>query len=208
MRLYVSQTRSAELVRRLWELGIGECCVRGELPPRRHPWFYDNGAFADWNNGRPFDEATFVADLHRIYLAIDRPEWIVLPDIVTGGLASLRFSLSWRHRCKGLAPLYLAVQDGMHPEDLTDVRNIAGLFVGGSLEWKIRTGAKWVAAARTLGMKCHIGRVGTAKRVRWALRIGADSIDSALPLWSEENLGRFLGALEPSQQTSLFSEVA
>lgn len=74
-----------------------------------------------------------------------------------------------------------------------------GIFVGGTLPWKIRTGAQWVELGHELGVKCHIGRVGTAKRVRWAMRIGADSIDSSLPLWSKENLGVFINALEGRQ---------
>ena len=61
---------------------------------------------------------------------------------------------------------------------------------------------EWVKVAHELGVKCHIGRVGTARRVRWAARIGADSIDSALPLWSKENLAVFIDALG-NKQTEL-----
>jgi len=49
----------------------------------------------------------------------------------------------------------------------------------------------------------HIGRVGTAKRVRWARRIGASSIDSALPLWSADKLRTFVAALECRQMELL-----
>src|SRR5258708_1249304 len=100
------------MIRRLWLHGFGECTVRGELPPRRHPWFFDNGAFRDWTAERPFDGDAFLEDLESIYRSIDRPEWIVLPDQVAGGLESLEVSSRWVHRCRGLAPLYLAVQDG------------------------------------------------------------------------------------------------
>jgi len=41
--------------------------------------------------------------------------------------------------------------------------------------------------------------VGTASRVEWARVIGADSIDSSLPLWSREQFDRFMGALETRQ---------
>lgn len=71
----------------------------------------------------------------------------------------------------------------------------SGIFVGGSLPWKLETGAQWVREAHARHLPCHIGRVGTAKRVRWAKASGADSIDSCLPLWSEENLIAFLRAL-------------
>lgn len=53
----------------------------------------------------------------------------------------------------------------------------------------------WTDLAHELGLLCHVGRVGGAKRVRWAREIGADSIDSSLPLWSRENLRVFLAAL-------------
>lgn len=185
---YVGQTRSAALVRQLWELGIGECTVRGELPPRRHPWFFDNGAFGDWQAGKPFDEAQYRADVGAIRGSADRPRFLVLPDRVAGGLESLEESRRWLPELADVAPL---------------APSLAGLFVGGTLPWKIATGEAWVRAAHDLGLACHIGRCGNANRVRWARRIGADSIDSALPLWSEDNLGRFLRALNPKQMELL-----
>lgn len=208
--MYVSQARGAKLIRQLWELGIGECTARGELPPRRRPWFYDNGAFSDWKAGKPFDREQFLLDLDAIWRCIDRPEWIVLPDIVAGGLASLDESRRWVHRCRGLAPLYLAVQDGMRPADIDErlMAQLAGLFVGGTLEWKVRHGAEWVRFAHSQQLRCHVGRVGTANRTAWALRVGADSIDSALPLWSEDNMKRFLRCTEPAKQLALLTEAA
>ncbi len=208
--VYVGQTRAAKLVRRLWELGIGECTARGELPPRRHPWFYDNGAFGDWKAGRDFDEAQFVADIEAIARSGDRPRFLVLPDLVARGQESLAVSARWAPRLSATAPLYLAVQDGMSTSDVAPLApQLAGLFVGGTLEWKIATGGTWVRAAHRLGLACHIGRVGTEDRIAWARRIGADSIDSSLPLWSEDNLRRFLRALEARQaEFAGFAEAA
>lgn len=210
MKVYVGQTRSAKLVRRLWELGIGECTVRGELPPRRRPWFFDNGAFGDWRAERPFDEAQFVADIEAMRLAVDKPDFVVLPDRVAGGLDSLRESLGWVRRLWDFR-LYLAVQDGMTPADLPfneEMLHVRGLFVGGTLEWKIRTGADWVKAAHRGGRQCHVGRVGTEDRIAWARRIGADSIDSSLPLFSEDNLRRFLRGLKGAQRELALLEAA
>jgi len=117
---------------------------------------------------------------------------------VAGGLESLAFSLTWRPHLATIAPLYLAVQDGMVDADVVPhLEGFAGLFVGGTLPWKLRSAREWVRLAHRHGIKAHVGRVGTERRVAWARRIGADSIDSCLPLWSEENLERFLRGLGP-----------
>lgn len=215
MKAYVGQTRSRSLLKALRELGIGECCTRGQLPPRRDPWFYDNGAFEDFQAGAPFDYLQFSRDMRAIRLWADaegipphmarggeslpKPDFIVVPDVVAGGLASLDFSAEHLDEClRAGAPCYLAVQDGMTPDHvrrfLDENRGVAGLFVGGSLDWKLATGATWTATGRRLGLPVHVGRVGTADRVRWAHDIGADSIDSALPLWSERKLDVFVDA--------------
>jgi hypothetical protein len=122
------------------------------------------------------------------------PDFVVLPDVVAAGPASLHFSLRWLSALRPLAvPLALVVQDGMTPDDVAPhLAHVALLFVGGSHAWKLRTGAAWVAWAHAHGHPCHIGRVGTTRKLLWARRIGADSVDSSLPNWSGENLGRFL----------------
>jgi hypothetical protein len=71
-----------------------------------------------------------------------------------------------------------------------------GIFVGGSLRWKLTIGATWAELARRHGLGCHIGRVGTAVRVHWARSIGATSLDSALPLRARQHLDAFLAALD------------
>jgi hypothetical protein len=113
-----------------------------------------------------------------------------------GGMASLDFSLRWVPYLRGLAPLYFVVQDGMMPDQIGPAMGpFAGIFVGGSVAWKTKTGKQWVHFAHALDRKCHIGRVGSARRVRWARAIGADSIDSCLPLWSADKLRVFCAAL-------------
>lgn len=199
---YVGQTRSRALIQRLISEGIGECTTRGEVPPRRVPWFFDNGAFKDYRAKRDFDCAAYLRALKRVQQSgITPPDFAVVPDIVAGGMRSLMFSELWRETCRAAlpgVPLYLAVQPG---QDYGAVAacvqsgGYAGLLVGGDVEWKLATGAKWRALTRTLGIACHVGRVGTNNRVLWARRIGVDSIDSSLPLWSKESLKRFLDAL-------------
>jgi hypothetical protein len=212
MRAYCGQTRSSKLVELLKRHGIGECTVRGELFSRkRDPWFYDNGAFRDWQAEKPFNSMRFTRDMRRI--RIDRefgnghgsPDFVVAPDMVAAGMTSLEFSCAWRHDLEGL-PCYLAVQDGMTParvgaalrtEELMgdDAQRFVGIFIGGSLPWKLDTAAEWVRFAHDTGRRCHIGRVGPPDRVRWARDAGADSIDSCLPLMHAEHMDAFLSAL-------------
>ncbi len=201
---YVGDTRSRKLLARCREAGVGQIIVRGRLSGRRlDAWAYDNGAFEDWRKGRPFDAVQFAADLDTIDAGgIPAPRFVVAPDVVAGGLDSLALSLRWiRERPR--ADWYLAVQDGMEPSDIPWNEAFAGVFVGGTLEWKLARGAEWVRAAHEHGRPCHVGRVGTSRRVAWARDIGADSIDSCLPLWSNENANAFFKAL---RQIHLFCE--
>jgi hypothetical protein len=210
MKAYVGQTRAAVLIDELAGAGIGECVCRGEFPPRRSfSWFYDNGAFSDFKAGRPFAIAKFWRELAHLVDVVELeghtlPDFVVLPDVVAGGVASLAESASWLPIVRDYAArgvrFYVAVQDGMTAADVEAFLDqagalVAGLFVGGSLPWKLETGAAWVNLAHARGLLCHVGRVGPAARVRWAQAIGADSIDSSLPLWSAAKLGSFLEAV-------------
>lgn len=206
MKAYVGQVRfkdrsssSGRRATRLDDWGIGECTCRGELPPRRRPFFYDNGAFRDWTAGKPFDAARFLADIDRMREAGLDPDFVVAPDLVGGGLRSLEVSLGWADSLAGFR-VYLAVQDGMEPAHVAPhLDRFDGVFVGGTLDWKLRTSMAWVDFAHSNSKPCHIGRVGKPRLVEWAHAIGADSIDSSEPLWSNEKLEAFAGALRSKQ---------
>jgi hypothetical protein len=200
VRVYVGQTRASAWIARLAALDLGECTNRGELPPRRRPFFHDNAAFADFKSGRSFQVNRWLRDLRWMAYRGVLPDFIVLPDRVGGGLGSLTLSLDWREvvppelqdRC------YLVVQEGMTPGDVAPhLAELAGLFVGGaSIAWKMGTASSWIALAHAHGKRCHIGRVGTPDRLLAAARLGADSVDSALPVRHRHHFDRFLGALE------------
>jgi hypothetical protein len=202
MQVYVGQTRSRDWIKRLGRLGFGEMLAPpAKSPPRRLPVAVDNGAYTAFTAGVPWDGAWLLDELDYFDAAGFQPDFVVCPDIVQGGAESLRFSLEWAPRLSPRWPLYLAVQDGMSEADVAPhVGGFAGLFVGGSIPWKVRTGAAWVRLAHSLGKRCHVGRVGTEDRVVWAREIGADSIDSCLPLFAEGNLQRFLRGLNPARK--------
>jgi len=206
VNVYVGQTRAAGWIRTLQGYGFGEMVCRGELPPRRHPWAFDNGAFKDWTAQKPFNEDRYLRDLDYLWLQQNvQPDFIVAPDIVAGGGRSLKFSLEWLPKLlPHKRPVYLVVQDGMEPADVkAELDPFAGVFVGGSHEWKLKTARDWTDFAHLNGRKCHIGRMGTEKKVRAALRWGVDSIDSCLPLWSQGNLERFLRGFRPTGQLEI-----
>jgi len=206
---YVGQTRSSALAEYLRRLGIGECVVRGELPARRHPFAHDNGAFRDWRAGRPFDIGRWLRDMRWMSYRGIRPDFVVVPDIVAGGLASLEWSAMWRDEVPAEFPAYLAVQDGMSVSTVAlHLSAYDGIFVGGTLGWKLATAATWIQLAHGRGIRCHVGRVGTAARVRWARSIGADSIDSCLPLRHREHLAAFVDALGLGEPLAASSEAA
>lgn len=168
--------------------GLAEVSARGmgrlvtaagwKNPKPGLPWCLDNGAFSAYRQGRPFDGPLFERVLRKVP-SHHRPDFAVIPDIVAGGLNSLLFSLAWLPRLPHGWPWYLAVQDGMTEQDVEPyVCQVAGLFVGGTLEWKHATAERWVAFARRHQLKVHVGRVGSVPDLAWAERIGADSADS------------------------------
>lgn len=135
----------------------------------------DNGAWSDFQAGRAFDADAF----ERLIDALGaRADWIVLPDIVAGGLASLELSLRWSNRCLSACPMVLlAVQDGMVESDIAPfVGPSVGIFLGGSTPWKISTMAQWGAFCRSRAVHYHVARVNTAKRIWLAAASGADSV--------------------------------
>lgn len=141
----------------------------------------DNGAFRCWQRGYPFMESHFLRCLNKCYeIGIDL-DFIVCPDIVTGGLDSLDFSMEYSTtKLKTARNLALAVQDGMEDWQVAQHRfdNFTHIFVGGTVDWKWNTAETWVGFAHERGLKCHIGRCGTIDRLMYAESIGADSVDS------------------------------
>tara|TARA_R100001594_G_scaffold94226_1_gene128407 strand:- start:1640 stop:2059 length:420 start_codon:yes stop_codon:yes gene_type:complete len=109
----------------------------------------------------------------------DGADFIVVPDIVEGGIDSLRFSETWLPRLQGYGTLLLlAVQDGMSIDDVRPMlgKDI-GIFLGGSTDWKLNTMRDWGRAAQEAGCYFHVGRVNTMKRIHLCGLAGAHSFD-------------------------------
>jgi hypothetical protein len=148
----------------------------GELLTNGIPYAVDSGAWTAHTKGRPFDMQAYQTAVLR--LGRDA-EWVALPDIVGGGLASLDLSLSslvWTRQ--HTARVFLVLQDGMLPEHVAGL-DVDGWFLGGSTEWKLRTLPMWGACATEHGRPLHVGRVNSAKRIKACIMAGAASFDGA-----------------------------
>lgn len=154
-------------------------------PKEGIPYGLDNGAFAAWRSNKPFPTKKFLALLAKVPRA-EPPFMAVCPDKVAAGMESLKFSRRWRRKLDALGyggwiPWYLAVQDGMTEQAVAkelQTGRWAGLFVGGTMAWKLKTGEAWVKLAHEHGVKAHIGRTPQVRHLVWADAIGADSCDS------------------------------
>lgn len=200
MIAYASRTGTRKNLRALrgagWRLLVS---ATGVLRHEGFPYAVDNGAWTAYAQGRPFDESLFVRALRLLGRSAD---WVVVPDVVAGGRASLDLSLRWLRPVLDEAPrALLAVQDGMGEADVTPfLGERVGLFVGGSTEWKLRTLDAWAALGRRARCWVHVGRVNTARRIHLCGTAGATSFDGT----SASRFSKTLPALEHArQQTAL-----
>ena len=122
-------------------------------------------------------------------MKIGIPYLAVLPDVPGEGHKSLDLSMQWLSRVPSEYPWYLAVQDGMCPDDI-ETPNLSGIFLGGTNSYK-HTAGVWKDFAHENGLKFHYGRCGTQSKIAHARHIGADSIDSALPMWTKKGWALF-----------------
>ena len=133
----------------------------------------DNGAWTAHQAGTQFDEDLFTGLVAKM---ADKADWIVIPDIVAGGLESLDYSLGWLPSLSGR--LLLAVQDGMEPAHVKPHLSVrVGIFIGGSTEFKERSAEAWGLLAREVGCYLHMGRVNSQRRIKIAQSVGCDSFD-------------------------------
>lgn len=108
--------------------------------------------------------------------------FVTVPDVVGDAQATARlFEVWWRAPARRGLPVALVAQDGL--EGLGSWLSLAwaridALFIGGSTGWKLGPSAEALAlAAKRRGKWVHMGRVNSARRIRYAASIGCDSVD-------------------------------
>lgn len=138
----------------------------------------DNGKWTAHTTGKPWDEPRFLAMVEEFGA---RAAWLLVPDVVADGAASLTLTKSWLPRLKGKCRLLLvAVQDGMTESEVEALLGPdVGIFLGGSTAWKLATMEAWGRLAARVRCHYHVGRVNTQTRIRLAIAAGADSIDGS-----------------------------
>ena len=140
------------------------------------PYVLDNGAWGCHQRSEPFNEQAFLWAYERIG---DGADWVVAPDIVSGGLASLELTKHWLPRLDHKKVL-IAVQDGMGPNDVDEIMTENnGIFLGGSTEYKLASMTMWGEYCRYRKIHFHVARVNTIKRLRACQSAGVDSIDGS-----------------------------
>ena len=159
----------------------------------RPGWAYalDNGAWSAFTTSSPWDESAFRSAVEQYGAGAD---WVIAPDIVAGGLESLRLSEQWLPwllpRCRRVL---IAVQDGMTPADVRGLVGFeVGIAIGGSTDWKVEQLARQVWH----GLPCwrHALRVNTNRRI-W-MCAGLDSFDGSSPTRFSANTERLTAAAQ------------
>jgi hypothetical protein len=208
MHIIIGDTRG-KLVPTLKQLNWGRMACENNPDPYEHErWGFDCKVFPAWKEiGKPvgltqddwailWDAGDFAQRLAWCRENVNSdPYMAVCPDIPGGGLESLKWSLMFREDLPNDWPWYLAVQDGMKPEDLEECLHLfAGIFLGGSDRFKGQANL-WCKFAHAMGVKFHYGRAGTLWKVKHAFQVGADSCDSSFPLWTAERFRKFVQAV-------------
>lgn len=148
---------------------------QGNKLPAGVAWCADNGCFG---KGYPGDDAWFA------WLQSFTPEersrclFAVAPDVVGDAWRTHLRSFPWFAKIRALGyPVAYVAQNNLelHPVPWWD---FDVLFIGGDTRWKLGRHARaLVAEAKRRGKWVHMGRVNSARRLRYADAIGCDSAD-------------------------------
>jgi len=163
-------------------------------------WCADNGCFG---KGYPGDDA-WIAWLIGLQHDLTKCEFAVAPDVVGDAVATMARSAPWL-KCRDLGyPAAFAAQDGLEkcviPWSTFDV-----LFIGGSTEWKEGPHAQDIAGeARARGLRVHMGRVNSKRRLLIAKEFGCTSADGTfISFGPDKNLPLMLRWLKEVEETTV-----
>lgn len=135
-------------------------------------WAYDNDCF---NGG--FEPWKWSTTLHKLLPYRRSCLFVVAPDVVGDAMKTKSLWYNWLPTLKALKlPLAFVAQNGQAALDLPE--DATWLFIGGDDSFKLGDeGRECVRQAKERGMKVHMGRVNSLKRLRYAKALGCDTID-------------------------------
>jgi hypothetical protein len=139
----------------------------------------DNGVYAAWTKERVWDQKMHTDYLNMLNrLPCDNPpKWVLLPDAVadwprTRELASIYLPIL---RQRGYL-VALALQDGCCFEEVLEI-SPDWVFVAGSTQWKEANILPICEFFKPRGIRVHVGRVNTKRRLVLCQSSGVDSVD-------------------------------
>lgn len=155
-------------------LGFIDTPMQGNARPDGVTWCADNGCFGT----KTFNIEHWWAWLEKHSVDAATCLFATAPDVVGDHAATLERSAPWMPKIRALGyPVAFVAQDGA-TIDTVPWLEFDALFIGGTTEFKLGHTARELAAhAKGLGMWVHMGRVNSAKRIRYAESIGCDSVD-------------------------------
>jgi hypothetical protein len=149
-------------------------------------WAADNDAFSG------FDPEAFISMLAQYADHRASCRFVAVPDVVADAAATRARFDRWSPVVATHGyPLAFVAQDGLTiaacPWEQFDA-----LFIGGSTAFKLGPEARQLVGwAKALGKWVHMGRVNSARRLRYAEMIGCDSVDgSGFSRFPDEMRGR------------------
>lgn len=206
--IYLSGCAARERMPDMVRAGIGLMLtpLAGHRPAwaiEANVWAADNGCYSA---GDRFDLGRWLAWLDRMAVARDICLFAAVPDVVGDARATLARWEATAHLVRPTGyPLAYVLQDGQEhlPVPWSEVDAV---FVGGSTEWKLGSGARsLVSEARHRGKWAHMGRVNSGKRLLYASRIGCGSADGTYmafnPAEAIARMGRWLRQANAPQLT-------
>ena len=135
-------------------------------------WCFDNDCF---NGG--FKPMPWMSSILKLVPYRRTCDFIVMPDVVGDALATKSLWYKYFPHIKQYKmPLAYVAQNGGGVLDIPEQAKV--LFIGGDNEFKLgEEGRICVEKAKARGLRVHMGRVNSLKRLRYAKSIGCDTVD-------------------------------
>ena len=196
MRYYA--TASGPRVRdaiRAGQLGMIANPASGNAVPTGVDWCADNACYT----GRYPGDTAYLRWLAARADRAGRCTFATAPDVPLNAAATLTRAAPMLPQIRAAGyPAALVAQDGLEdlpvPWALFDT-----LFIGGSTAWKLGpAAAHLIVQARQRGLRVHMGRVNSRRRIHYAAAIGCHSVDGTMLAYGpDRHLPKLLNWLTP-----------